>query len=149
MAGQSLPPGPKPLPIVGNIMDLPPKGVPEFQHWLKHKEAYGLISSVTVMGQTLVIIHDKQAAHHLMEKNSIKTSARPQFEFASKLCGFGEILASQQYGDKYRRGRKMVHQQLGTMAAATRYNDIQEVGARRFLLQVLNKPEHLIKHLKT
>lgn len=37
----SLPPGPKPLPIVGNVRDLPASGSPDWVHWLKHKELYG------------------------------------------------------------------------------------------------------------
>lgn len=36
-----LPPGPAPLPIVGNIRDLPPKGTQDWVHWLKHKALYG------------------------------------------------------------------------------------------------------------
>lgn len=71
-----LPPGPKPLPIVGNMLDLPPKGTPEFQHWFKHKDTYGPISSVTVMEHCLVILHDKEAANAVMGKKAQKTSAR-------------------------------------------------------------------------
>ena len=37
-----LPPGPKPLPVLGNIADLPPAGVKEWEHWLKHKDLYGI-----------------------------------------------------------------------------------------------------------
>lgn len=45
-----LPPGPKSHPIVGNLKDFPPAdGAPEYQHWLKHKDLYGGISSVTVL----------------------------------------------------------------------------------------------------
>jgi hypothetical protein len=36
-----LPPGPKPLPIVGNVRDMPAPGSAEWLHWLKHKELYG------------------------------------------------------------------------------------------------------------
>lgn len=35
------PPGPKGLPLVGNLSDLPQPGVLEAHHWLKHKELYG------------------------------------------------------------------------------------------------------------
>ncbi|KAF7553348.1 hypothetical protein G7Z17_g3701 [Cylindrodendrum hubeiense] len=129
-------------------MDLPPKGVPEFQHWLKHKETYGSISSITVMGQTLVIIHDRQAVHDLMEKKSSKTSARPKTEFASKLCGMGEFLTMQQYDSKFRRGRGFMHQEFGTRVAASRFGDLQEEEVGRFLLRVLSEPENVIEHIK-
>ncbi|KJZ75356.1 hypothetical protein HIM_05282 [Hirsutella minnesotensis 3608] len=147
-ARPGLPPGPRPLPIIGNLMDLPAKGEVEFQHWLKHKDSYGPISSVTVMGQTLIIINDKQAAHDLLETNSKKTLARPELEFSSRLCGFGGIIAFQQYDENFRLGRKILHQQLGTTAAVSEFSDIQEAEVRRFLLRMLNTPQDLIKNLR-
>lgn len=56
----ALPPGPPGLPILGNLFDLPPTtgSQPEYLHWLAHKDRYGPISSVKVLGQTMVIIHD-------------------------------------------------------------------------------------------
>lgn len=36
-----LPPGPKGVPLLGNINDLPPAGVIESYHWAKHKAIYG------------------------------------------------------------------------------------------------------------
>ena len=145
----NLPPGPRPLPVVGNIMDLPPKGMPEYQHWLKFKDAYGLISSVTVLGTTLVLIHDKNSAHEILEKNSLKTSARPNLYFGTELCGYGVFFSLMSYNNTFRHHRKLVHQQLGTKAAAARFRDIQDIESRRFLLRVLNKPASLLEHIKT
>ena len=45
----------------------------------------GPISSVTVMGQTLVIINDSQLAFELMEKRSVKHSSRPKQVFAGEM----------------------------------------------------------------
>jgi hypothetical protein len=143
-----LPPGPKALPLVGNFMDLPPKGTPEFQHWFKHKDTYGPISSVTVMGLTLVIFHDKEAARIIMGKKAMKTSGRPHLNFAA-LCGFDTFLISHQFNDTYRKHRKMVHQEIGTSAQAARFNPVQQKEALHFLLRTLDEPENMIKHLKT
>lgn len=41
-----LPPGPKGLPVIGNLNDMPPPGVLEAHHWLKHKELYGGVAHV-------------------------------------------------------------------------------------------------------
>jgi hypothetical protein len=77
----TLPPGPKGLPLVGNINDLPPPGVPEYQHWLQHKQKYGPLSSITVLGQVMVIIHDKDVAFELMERRANRYSGRPTMKF--------------------------------------------------------------------
>lgn len=38
---QPLPPGPVPKFIIGNFHDLPPHGVKDWEHWLRHKDLYG------------------------------------------------------------------------------------------------------------
>jgi hypothetical protein len=77
----ALPPGPRGIPFIGNINDLPPPGVPQYQHWLQHKERYGPLSSITVLGQTMIIVHDKEVAFELMEKRASKYSGRPIMKF--------------------------------------------------------------------
>ncbi|KAJ5221400.1 uncharacterized protein N7469_010287 [Penicillium citrinum] len=144
-----LPPGPKPYPIVGNIKDFPPDGTPEYQHWLKHKDRYGGVSSVTVLGSTLVMIHDKQAAHDLLEKASKKTSGRPTMIMANKLCGYESTVVCQPYDSTFRRSRKFLHQELGTAAAVATFRYVQEFELKRQLVRALNGPERWLEHLKT
>lgn len=80
-----LPPGPKGIPIFGNIGDLPPPGVTEWEHWRSHKDLYGPISSVTVLGTTIILLHDAAITLELLEKRSSKTSSRPHQTFSSDL----------------------------------------------------------------
>jgi hypothetical protein len=142
-----LPPGPKGLPIVGNIMDLAPTSRHEYLHWLKYKDLYGPIASITVLGQTIVIVHGRKEAYDILEKQSINTSSRPQTPF-SNLCGFGRLLIFRNYDDVFRKQRKLVHQQLGTPATASQFNDIQALESHRLLLRILNSPENFPEHLK-
>lgn len=144
-----LPPGPKPLPLVGNIKDLPPPGVPEFEHWLTFKDKYGPVSSVTVLGQTMVILHDKAAVIELLEKSSLKTSGRPIFFFGAEMCGYGGFMPTMQYNDLYRQHRKFIHQQMGTKILASRFNDVQDIESKRLLLRTLKDPKNFFEHIKT
>lgn len=147
--GHVLPPGPTGLPFIGNILDMPPPGVPEFQHWLAHKDRYGPVSSVTVMGQPIVILHSEAAARFILDKNSKSTASRPHMEFGHGMCGYGNILPVQKSEDgSYRRRRQLVHQQLGTPTASERYKDAHQVHAAELLRRVLESPEQLMDHLK-
>ncbi|KAK1565840.1 cytochrome P450 [Colletotrichum navitas] len=147
--GSPLPPGPRGLPIFGNVRDLPPSGKAEYQYWVKFKDTYGPVSSVTVAGQTIVLIHDEEAALHLLERNSIKTSNRPTQPFANDHCGFGVFLPALQYGPRFRQHRKLVHQVLGTTKSVSEFRNVQYVESRRFLFRILNTPNDLMTRAKT
>jgi hypothetical protein len=80
-----LPPGPEGLLFIGNINDLPPQGSQEYLHWLQFKDRYGPLSSITILGQTMIIIHDRDIALELMEKRASKHSGRPNMKFAMEM----------------------------------------------------------------
>ncbi|KAI1457470.1 putative cytochrome P450 oxidoreductase OrdA-like protein [Annulohypoxylon moriforme] len=143
-----LPPGPKGVPFVGNLNDLPQPGVLESDHWLKHKELYGPLSSITVMGQTIVIINDAKLAFELLEKRSAKHSSRPRQIFAGEMIGWENSLGLSPYNNKFRTHRKNMGRIIGTKNAAAQFDSLQEAEVGHFLLHLLNNPEGFINHAK-
>ncbi|KAI1100667.1 putative cytochrome P450 oxidoreductase OrdA-like protein [Jackrogersella minutella] len=143
-----LPPGPKGLPFLGNMNDLPKPGVLEAYHWLKHKDLYGPISSITVMGQTIVVLHDLQLALELLEKRSVKHSSRPRQIFAGELVGWEDSLGLAPYNTRFRTYRKNMSRIIGSRSTASQFNTLQETEVGHLLLHVLNSPESLLSHIR-
>ncbi|KAH6607121.1 hypothetical protein Trco_003434 [Trichoderma cornu-damae] len=143
-----LPPGPKPLPFLGNLKDLPPPGMPEFQHWLSFKNKYGPISSITVLGKTVVMIHDPEAAVEILDKNSLKTSSRPQL-MSADMCGYDHMLNSMDYTALFRQHRRLIHHRFGTQSLVSRYRNVQDVESKRFLMRTMKDPQNLLRHIRT
>ncbi|CAI7591607.1 unnamed protein product [Penicillium glandicola] len=144
-----LPPGPKGLPLVGNVADLPPKGELEWKHWLKHKDLYGPISHVTVFGNTIILVHDLEIATELLDRRGSKYSSRSRMVFAGEMCGYNERMPFKPYDKVFRAQRKLAGGQIGTNAAVKRFHPAMDLEVRRFLLRTLEKPEQVISHLET
>ncbi|KAI1813707.1 cytochrome P450 oxidoreductase OrdA-like protein [Poronia punctata] len=143
-----LPPGPKGLPLVGNMFDLPSEGQ-EWMHWLKHKDQYGPISSVTALSNTIVIVHSPEIAFEMFEKKSSIYSSRPRLLFGSEMVGWGRVPAMMPYGSYFRANRKRIHTAVGTHSTVLPYAPLQEKEALRFLLRVMRKPDDLEHHIRT
>lgn len=144
-----LPPGPKGLPILGNIFDLPNPNSAEFEHWLTHKEAYGPISSLKILNTPMILLHSRDAVRHILETHSAKTSGRFQTEFGHKMCEFGEFLFTQHFDTSFRRRRALFHKQMGTKVATAKFDDIGELEAEKLLARILQKPDEVLEHFRT
>ncbi|KAM5376056.1 hypothetical protein ACJA88_007167 [Fusarium oxysporum] len=143
-----LPPGPKGLPLLGNLSHLPPPGVFEAHHWLKFKDLYGPISSITVMGQTIIIINNWKFASQLLDKRSAKHSSRPKIMMAGEMVGWENSLGFSPYNDRFRTYRKNMARIIGSKRAAAKYDRLQEAEVAHFLLHVLDDPERFMDHIR-
>jgi hypothetical protein len=144
-----MPPGPPPLPIVGNVRDLPPAGSRPWEFWLQHKDLYGPISSISALGRNMIVVHDPEIIAELLEKRGGKYSSRPWFPFASDLCEYANGTVLLPSGHKIRAHRKYMHATIGTKAALAQHVEHQSIEVRRFLLRVMEQPDELLEHIKS
>lgn len=82
---QDLPPGPKPLPLIGNLHQLPKtRQWYEFYRWSKE---YGPVMYLSMAGQPFVVISSDAAAQDLLSRRGQQYSDRPRRVMVR--CGFG------------------------------------------------------------
>ncbi|KAI8931867.1 hypothetical protein NX059_010772 [Plenodomus lindquistii] len=143
-----LPPGPKGLPILGNVQDLPKGDILECHHWLKHKDLYGPISSITVLGKSFIIINDAKLALELLRDRATIHSGRPKMVFGGDMIGWKHSVSMQQYDETFKLHRKNLAKVGGSSVSLAIVDRVQEVEAVHFLLNVLDSPEDLFNHIK-
>ncbi|KIJ70502.1 hypothetical protein HYDPIDRAFT_78129 [Hydnomerulius pinastri MD-312] len=144
-AGPPLPPGPKPIPIIGNLLDMP-KEKP-WETFLEWGKEYGDIVSVDVMGQRVIILNSANHALNLLEKKSAITSHRPVLQMTGEMIGWNKSLVLLQYGDEFSGYRKYLHRAIGK-AKLQKYHPLVERQVHRFLQRLVDKPEDFVSHIR-
>ncbi|KAG8214152.1 hypothetical protein J3R82DRAFT_10918 [Butyriboletus roseoflavus] len=98
------------------------------------------------MGTQYVVLNSFEASKDLLEKESAITSNRPHFTMCCDLVGWGKSITFIQYGDRYRKLRTFIHQQIGTKSSIEVFYPAQETEARQFLRNVLKNADDLVVH---
>ncbi|PBK95975.1 cytochrome P450 [Armillaria gallica] len=139
-----LPPGPRGLPIVGNILDMPAtKPWLTFARW---SELYGDICSVTILGQTFIVLGSSDTAVDLLAKRSSTYSDRPHLTMACDLVRWDLTIPLMSSGNTLRTHRKLLHSCLNANVIG-QFGTIQENEAQQLLKRLLEAPEKLHNHV--
>jgi cytochrome P450 len=140
-----MPPGPTPLPFIGNKLQLP-KSKPwiQFQEWSK---VYGPIFTIWIGRKPTIVISDPVIAVELMEKRSTKYSSRPRMVAMGEILWDGASILVQPYGKEWSIRRKLLHQAL-TPKALRLYKPVQTAEASRLCSQLLETPANWEKLLE-
>ncbi|GAB1310101.1 O-methylsterigmatocystin oxidoreductase, putative [Madurella fahalii] len=131
---RTLPPGPKPVPLLGNLHQLP-KSLQwlHLYHWSKK---YGPVMHLSMGGQPLVILSTHQAAHDLLNRRSARYSDRPRMVMAGELVTRGMHMLLRPYDERYKLHQRM-EAPLLTLRAASSYRPLQDTESRQLLFDVL------------
>jgi hypothetical protein len=73
--GIPLPPGPKPLPLIGNLLDMPKEK--DWETYRSWNERYGDIVYVEALGSKMVVLSSMAVINELFERRSSIYSDRP------------------------------------------------------------------------
>lgn len=161
-----LPPGPKGLPIIGNVLDMPTSH--EWYKFAEWGERYGTsfnllhplrrepntirqtgsIISLNLLGQPLIVLNSAAHAVALLDKRSTIYSDRPVLTMGGELVGWKYTLALTPYGERFREYRKFIARLVGGHAQMQPHLALAERETRRFLLRVLQDPGNVPAHIR-
>ncbi|KAI5119817.1 hypothetical protein M0805_006950 [Coniferiporia weirii] len=139
------PPGPKGLPIIGNVLDMPPS-----HEWLKAAEwrkTYGDMVFVQNLGKPAVFINSYEVAVDLLEKRSLIYSSRPESIMFLELQRWDWLISNMPYGEKWMKNRACLRQFLEP-ASIAKYSDLQDREAHRMLSNLHSAPKDFIQHVR-
>ncbi|KAI6780605.1 cytochrome P450 [Emericellopsis cladophorae] len=134
----SLPPGPKPAPVIGNIHQLP-KSM-QWLHLYHLSKEYGPIMHFSMAGKPLIILSTHEAAHDLLNKRGARYSDRPRMVMAGELVTRGMHLLLRQYDDQYKLHQRM-EAPLFTPKSASMYRRLQDLESQQLLLDEITEME--------
>ncbi|KAF8999671.1 cytochrome P450 [Cyathus striatus] len=144
-----LPPGPKGLPLIGNIADLPKSKLWEtFSQW---GDIYGGMVYIGAFGKSMIILNDPAIAVDLLDEKREIYSDRPNFVMAGELTGWNESLGLIPFD---RNGpwsdiRRNFAQYMGSRGKVSEsFSSILHAGVYKFSKRLLDNPADWTCHIR-
>ncbi|KAJ7321576.1 cytochrome P450 [Mycena albidolilacea] len=139
-----LPPGPRGLPLVGNLFQLKIDGWLTFTEW---KGKYGPLVHMNIVGQSILIMNTHKVAADLLDRRGPIYSNRPRFIVASEILTGGLLVVFAQYNDLWRRMRRAGHEGLNKQVASA-FHAPQYREALLLIDGMLKQPRLWNKHIR-
>ncbi|KAK3638741.1 hypothetical protein LTR56_012848 [Elasticomyces elasticus] len=152
---RKMPPGPMPLPIIGNT-HLLPKVKPWYYFEQLSKQFDSPVITFWIGRNPTVWINDAQSASELLEKKAAVYSSRPRMVVFAELTDMqqssdpnakvpGTNLVTMYYGERWRVHRKLTHQGVG-LQQVRRYRGFQNDESKLVAYDILRSPDQYVAH---
>ncbi|OBZ74507.1 O-methylsterigmatocystin oxidoreductase [Grifola frondosa] len=140
------PPGPQPLPLLGNVHQLPA----DYQHktFAEWGRRYGDVVFARLFRTPVLILNSVQAAQDLMDKRGFKYSDRPRFVLLVELIGWDSVLTLMRYGERSRKHRKWMRDAFQNKASLESYRPMQRRETYTLLSGLIKNAEDHAEHCR-
>ncbi|KAF8607703.1 cytochrome P450 [Ceratobasidium sp. AG-I] len=139
-----MPPGPRPLPIIGNLLNLKPAHIYD-QLYTLHAQ-FGPIVSLKIGSGTLIsIAGNGSEVKQLLDKRGSVYSGRP-LQQVTEIAAHGDYVLFQQDINKWRNARKLIVQHFAPSALKSEHFALQEAESVQLLYDFLHLPEKFMLH---
>ncbi|KAF7373059.1 Cytochrome P450 [Mycena sanguinolenta] len=157
-----LPPGPRKLPLIGNVLDMPTQR--QWETFLKWSEQFRSdIIHLNVAGTSIVVLSSMEAVKELFEKRSDLYSDRPRLPMLVELMGWDFAIPTMKYGDRWlvlsilrggltcgfdrRSHRKMFHE-VFKVGAVEQFEPQELAATHELLRRLLRGPTDVMKDFR-
>ncbi|KAJ6579947.1 cytochrome P450 [Mycena vulgaris] len=141
-----LPPGPRKLPLVGNLFAMP--SALQWETYLAWSREYNSdVIHLDVAGTSMVVLSSLEATDALLDKRSSIYSDRASSPMLLDLMGWDFHLAMMKYGDEWRTHRRLFSQEFNVTNSKS-FRPKELVATHELLRQLLRTPEGFREHLK-
>ncbi|KAL5520723.1 hypothetical protein ACEPAF_2725 [Sanghuangporus sanghuang] len=142
--GPPLPPGPRRLPIIGNVLDMP--GKDEWETARQWGEKYGDLVYIENFGTRYLFVNSYEAAVELFEKRGNIYSSRPSTTMVD-LEGWSWFTSAMPYGDELKKSRQYLNMFFQRPVSKDYYN-VQTQSTHSLLLKLLQRPDDFHGHIQ-
>ncbi|KAI0027033.1 cytochrome P450 [Vararia minispora EC-137] len=141
-----LPPGPKPLPIVGNIFDVPKSFA--WVHYQRWTAKYGDVISLTVLGKVIVVLNSVAAIQDLvLTARANVFASRPHIKAVEMTNMHDQTVFLAPYGRKWRDRRRIIDKYFRP-AAIQAYQPVLQDRVTLAMKRLAQDPARFRKHIR-
>ncbi|KZT12723.1 cytochrome P450 [Laetiporus sulphureus 93-53] len=141
-----LPPGPKPIPLLGNVHQLSMVSQEKtFANWGK---LYGGLVYAQLFRTPAIVINSLKAAQDLLDAKSANYSHRPRFVLLSDLMGWDCVITHMTYGERFRKHRRWIAQAFEDKDALISYRALQRREAYVLISGLFESPGFFRAHIR-